>query len=268
MKRDPNRDGAVGYGMKSLSLLSVLLGAALASGCVSARMTTNLKPGADPELKSPAGRFYVAGVKYLNTDPQAQQMSGADYERNLIPLVRKECVSRYPALFVDQPGDSIPLGVEVRQTSTLHNGKTVAWMLCTVFVCGMILPCPGQMDEAFVVKAGVWGGRDGMRGAPLENGFQRENYSWVSLFTPLALIRIPGESDFPKVSGTIFGIQSQMRLYYEQIAQQTATALAQLVATKDPEYWATVSASTEALPSTLQPPPTSVPLPGEQPQPF
>jgi hypothetical protein len=271
MKNDSERGGAMIRSMKSVMFLCVV-GPLLLSGCMSARVTTNLKPGTDPELKSPAGQFYVAGLKYkyadANQQVQMDQTTIADAERRLLPLVRKESASRYPALFVNEASSSsIPLGVEVNCTITQHNGKMVAWMLCTVDICGTILPVPGDYDEDFDVKAGIWNGRDGIAGVPLQNSFRREDHMWVSVFSPAALITIPGESDFPKMSGTIFGIQSQMETGYQQTAQQVATALAQLVATKEPGFWV-VPAGSESSPAALPSVPTTLPPPAEQGTPF
>jgi hypothetical protein len=183
--------------------------------------------------------------------------------------VRKECASRYPALFVDEASSSsIPLGVEVICTTTQHPGKTIAWMLCTVDICGTILPAPGDTDEDFDVKAGVWNGRDGIAGAPLQNGFHREDHVWVSIFSPAALISIPGESDFPKTSGTLFSMQEQMRNSYQITAQQVATSLAHLVADKEPGFWV-VSASSESSPAaSSSAPTTTLPPPTDQAAPF
>ena len=252
---------------RRFSMVLCALVALLVTGCMSARVTTNLKPASDPQLKSAAGRFYIASLKFADTNPQAQQNSGADFERNLLPLVRKECATRYPGLFSEQISGCIPLGVQVDHATAMHVGKTLAWELGTVCLCGLIFPCPGDSDEDLAVKAGVWNGRDFNRGAVVETSFRRENHTWVSLLTPSALIHIPGESDFPKISGTLFGIQSQMQEYYLQIAQQTATALAPLVAAKDPEYWA-FPAGAETSPSSFQPPPSAVPLPAEPAAPF
>ena len=272
MKNNVQQGSMTISGMKSLMLLGVT-GLLLGSGCMSARVTTSLKPGTDPALKSPAGQFYVAGLKYKYADanPQVQmdQTTTADAERRLLPLVRKESVSRYPALFVNEASSSsIPLGVEVNCTITQHSGKMAAWMLCTVDICGTIFPCPVQQEEDIDVKAGMWNGRDGIAGVPLQNSFRREDHQWVSIFSPAALITIPGESDFPKMSGTIFGIQSQMETGYQQTAQQVATALAQLVATKEPGFWVVPvgsESSPAALPST---PTTTLPPPAESAAPF
>jgi len=184
-------------------------------------------------------------------------------------MVRKECISRYPALFAnDASSGSIPLSVEIDGTITMHTGKMVAWMLCTADICGTLLPCPAQQDEDFDVKAGVWNGRDGIAGVPLQNSFRREEHLWVSVFSPAALITIPGESDFPKISGTIFGVQEQMETAYQQTAQQVATALAQLVAAKEPGFWV-VPVGRESTPGTLPAVPTTMlPPPAESAAPF
>ena len=246
--------------MKPLMLFCVAV-PLLVSGCMSMRATTDLKPEANAELKSPAGRFYVAGLKYKYADanPQIQidQKTIDDAERRLLTLVNKECASRYPALFVDEASSgSIPLGVEVNCTTTQHPGKSMAWILCTVDICGLILPAPGQVDEAFEVKTGVANGRGGMSGSPLQKSFRREDHFWVSVMTPSALIHMPGESDFPKMSGTLFSIQAQMDSSYQQTAQQVATALAQLVATQEPGFWV-VPVGSESVPTTL---PTAAPF--------
>ena len=256
--------------MKSV-MLSFVVGPLLVSGCMSMRMTTNLKPETDPTLKSPAGQFYIAGLKYkyadANQQVQIDQSTIADAERRLLPLVRKECTSRYPALFMAEASSAIPLGVEVDCTMTMHTGKMVAWMLCTVDLCGTFFPCPAAQDEDFDVKAGVWNGRDGIGGTPLQNSFRREDHLWVSVFSPAALITIPGESDFPKMSGTLLGMQEQMETSYQQTAQQVATALAKLVAVKEPGYW-TTPVGRENNPATPPSVPTTLPPPAESSAPF
>jgi hypothetical protein len=272
MKTNAKRAGQAIYGMKPVMLLCVV-GPLLVSGCMSARVTTDLKPETNAELKSPAGRFYVAGLKYKYADANPQipidQKTMDDAERRLLPLVNKECASRYPALFVNGAASgSIPLGVEVHCTTTQHTGKTVAWMLCTLDICGLILPCPGGVDEDFDVRAGVWNGRDGLRGVPLQKNFRREDHFWVSVMTPLALIHMPGASDFPKFSGTVMDIQQQMETSYQQTAQQVATALAQLVATKEPEFWVVPVGSESSPAALLSTPTTTLPPPAEPATPF
>jgi hypothetical protein len=270
MKNNAKRAGLAVHGMKPVMLLCVV-GPLLVSGCMSQRVTTNLKPETNAELKSPAGQFYVAGLKYAWAMPNGAMDKElvAKAEQHLLPLVRKECTSRYPALFMDDASSSaIPLAVELNCTTTMHQGKTIAWMLCTLDICGTILPAPGDTDEDFDVKVGVWNGRDGIGGVPLKNSFQRQEHVWVSVFSPAALITIPGESDFPKMSGTVFGIQEQMELSYQQTAQQVATALAQLVATKEPGFWVVPVGNGNSPTALSSAPTTTLPPPTESAAPF
>lgn len=256
--------------LKPLMRTLLCAGAALlAGGCMSARTTTNLQPGSDPALTSSAGTFHIANLKYANSDRRFAQ-NDREFERSLLPFLRKECVARYPALFVDESAGGIPLGVEVSNTTTMHDGKMMAWMFCTLTLCGVIFPCPAQTDEDIDVQVRVWSGRDTLLGARLQKSFRQETHMWISLLTPLALITVPGESDFPKMSGTVFGYKEQMNCYYKQVAQQIATATAHLVAATDAAHWtaqprAPAASGAPAAPAAL---PTILPPPTEGAVPF
>ncbi len=225
------------------------------SGCMSGRTTTNLKPETNLELKYSAGKFYIEGLKYDNNLPENPTM--ADFDKRLLPLVRKECIARYPELFSGDSSSSIPLWIDVNQKTNSNDTKTFTWMFCSLMLCGMVFPLPGESDEQFDVKAGVWNGQQGIKGASANKSFDRNMYFWVTVFTPLALITIPGESDFPKESGTIFGIESQMAAYELLTAQQIATALAKSVAEKDPSFWSArplmLKGTQSVLPEAIQP---------------
>ena len=86
-------------------LLLCMIGTLFVSGCMSMRIITDFKPEADPELKSPAGMFYIADLKYSSHPDGMDNTSGAAHEKKvtrlLLPMLRKECAVRYPALFVD-----------------------------------------------------------------------------------------------------------------------------------------------------------------------
>ena len=224
---------------KAAVLPMLCIGLALmGSGCVSGRMTTDLKPEKDPALKAAAGTFYVADLKFgdSSSNPQLSE-TYKKYQRQLLPLLQKECAERYPALFANDSASAIPLGVDVESTTTLHDGKMLGWMFGTLLISGLILPCPGDMDEDITIKAGVWTGREDLQSATLQKSFRREIHTWTSLLTPAALITIPGESDFPKVSGTLAEIQGMEKVYLQELASQIATALAKMVVTKDAAYW-------------------------------
>ena len=255
--------------IKLLCLTSIIFAA---GGCMSARTTTSLKPEVNPDLKSPAGKFYVEGIKYTtdivrqsSPDSKRQDADGQikAYEekfcKNVLPLVRKECITRYPALFTDSSSSAaaIPLWVDVNHITVTNDSRSITWMLCTVMICGIILPCPGDSDETIEIKTGVWDGREGIRGAAVPNSFKRFSEFWVSIL-PTALIPISGESDFPKISGTVFEIESQMAAYELITAQQIATAIAKSVADKKSDYWAVAPqqqkiAVQQALPEAVAP---------------
>lgn len=208
----------------------------LCGGCLSARMTTDLMPQSDPALTSAAGKFHIAGVKF--TAPGVADNIIMTRERELLPLLQRECAARYPGLFAEQSTASIPLGVQVHVATDMHSGKTVGWMLGTLMMAGLIFPCPGQVEEAISVSAEVWNGGENMRGVPAGTAFHTDYHSWVTLLTPLGLIPIPGKSDVPKMSGTVFDVAKYEQMYLRQLAEQTATVTAQLVASKDAAHWA------------------------------
>jgi len=106
---------------------------------MSARTTTDLKPDANPELKSSAGKFYIEGIKY-DSDYGRQAARGGmgqNFEdqkkisdektcRNLLSLVRKECVTRYPALFTDNSSSAIPLWIDVKHVFDSNDSRKLA----------------------------------------------------------------------------------------------------------------------------------------------
>ena len=258
--------------MKPMMLLCVV-GALLAGGCASVRVTTNLKPESDPALKSPAGQFYVAGLKFTGVDGPDVRYSKEyldTYQARLLPLVRSECIARYPLLFAQDSTKSIPLWVEVNERITFHKGKMLAWMFGTLTLVPIVFPAPMvQLERDIDVTVGLWNGRDGMGSGTMRKDFHRDEHAWMTLLTPLALITIPGESDFPKTS-TAFNMSRFMYDDVPQVAQQVATALAKLVVTQDSAYWTAQPREqvTPGVPSALPALPTVLPPPAETAAPF
>jgi len=219
-------------------MLSCLTGALLLSGCASFRVVTDMKPAANPELKSPAGTFYVADFKLVPDQREtAPNIIGMwkKYQQEALPLLKKECVSRYPALFSTDATASIPLCITVETTQTRHELKTMCWMFGTLMVCGSILPLPGGRDEDILLKAYVGTGPNPIQTTTVQKNFRREFHGWMSLLTPSALIPIPGDSDLPKVSATV--LNSEKVFYLQPLTTQIVTALAETLATTAPEFW-------------------------------
>lgn len=241
---------------KNIKLLSLAVILSL-SGCMSERTTTDLKPETNPELKSSAGKFYIEGLTYANNIPIEQKNQPMlDIDKRLLPLMRKECITRYPQLFSEDASSSIPLWVDVNQVTTIDNNKSMIWFLSSVMLCGLVFPLPGGSDDQFAIKAGVWNGQEGIKGASVKRDFQRTSATWSSAFTPLALITIPGESDFPKSSYTEFNPRSRINDYELITAQQIATALAKSMADKDSGFWSArplMLKGSQSIPEAIQP---------------
>jgi len=260
---------------KTLHLLMCgVVGILFFSGCASYRVLTNLKPEADPALQSPAGRFYIAGIKYINNSDITPMFDQA-YEKDLLLLVRKECLARYPALFERSAAGGVPIWIDISDSNSASD-DTIIWMLCTVLITPMILPMPAQMDRTISVDVGVWNGTDSIAGMKLRKEFRREEHAWTSL-TPLALFPIPGESDLPKKSEVIDASGAKPFKnnvgYYDapQVAQQVATAIAKLVATKEPEFWTAqprLNNSSIGLPTRTGETPVAPPIPTDSVTPF
>ncbi|HBM16510.1 MAG TPA: hypothetical protein DD381_09255 [Lentisphaeria bacterium] len=231
--------------MKSMKLFSVLGISTLflLNGCYSGKLNSNIKPQENPKLNSPAGKFYVEGISYTNdlkNKREGEYMK--DFDKRILPLVRKESVSRYPELFTDDSSDAIPLWVDINQNTNIHTTKTTLWMLCTVMICGLILPLPSDTSENIAIKTGIWNGYNGIKGSSLNKELKIESEAWISLLTPSALISVPGESDFPKKSGTMmFGTKNITDYYESIIAQLIVTTLAGTITEKDPSFWTTSS---------------------------
>jgi hypothetical protein len=248
--------------MKKLSLISFGLAIVLlSSGCASFRVKTDLVPETDAKLQSPAGMFYIAGLKYSIEDTGASQPNTPAYiahqEKQFLALLRKECPAQYPLLFSKEEGSAIPLFVTVANRKNPNVGKELAFLFLTLTICGNILPAPRETDLDLTVLTSVWNGVDGPSGAGGRKQFHREERGWFSLFTPLGLITIPGESDFPKAmqAGNPFLDNSL------QIAQQVATALAKIIESKGPDFWTSSSRREQLSGSAPVPAIQSAPLP-------
>lgn len=263
------------HAMKHVIFLCVA-GVLLTSGCASTRVVTDLKPESDPALKSPAGQFYVAGLKYGDAEgsdgPRTAEWN-ANYGKRLLPLVRNECIARYPLLFAQDSANSIPLWLEVSGKRTQHQGKFIAWMLGTLYLSPLIFPTPMIQDDRDIgVTVGLWNGHDGMGSGTIRREFRREEHAWFTIYTPWGLMKMSGESDFPKVSKVMSNGRDIDSV--PQVAQQIATAIAKLIAPKDPAFW-TAPAQEPATPAqgqgatgALPALPTALPLPTEPAAPF
>lgn len=222
--------------MRQFNMIPVLLYCGLGfllltgSGCVSGRTITTLKPASEPGLSVPDSRFYIADLNYtLPATPYSEKQ-----QKRISEEFKKECLSAYPKLFTDSPDGAVPLSVTISQTNKVYLGKTMCWMYGTLLISGVILPCPGQMDEAYEINVSVRGNNQTL--LCTTNGFRNEYHTWCSLLTPAALMEIPGESDFPKISGSLFNMKPLEDDYYNTISRQLASAVAHAVVGSGSEF--------------------------------
>ncbi|MDD5596453.1 MAG: hypothetical protein PHV82_00825 [Victivallaceae bacterium] len=135
-------------------------------------------------------------------------------------------------------------------------------MLCSLTLCGTIFPAPLNSERNINVAVSLWNGYDG-GGLSVNNSFRRREYVWVS-FSPCALITVPGESDFPKISEAF----NMGRFAYNdipQVAQQIAAVTARAVTGKSPVHW---KAGVRALKPAVLPKPqdSAMPVPVSAPR--
>lgn len=247
------------FGVLALCIAGLMAGA----GCQSTRVLTDLKPEQNPELSAPAGTFYIAELNYSNPVQYTEKA-----QREILAVLRRESVQAYPKLFTENPSGAIPLSVGISYETDTHDFKNMVWMFGTLLT---MLPCPFHMDYEYKTSVKVWTEGSGLLVPELSKPFRNEMHQWVSLFSPLALIPVPGETDVPKVSGSLFNISRLEKLYYEGFARQVATATAQLVTKADPGFW--TAQPQRSAPAVLQPSGASAPagalvLPTETVAPF
>jgi hypothetical protein len=248
-----------------------VMGIFLYSGCASFRVLTDLKPEADATLQSSAGRFYIAGLKYKDFDPTKPYTDFlVVHEQRLLTSLRIECLARYPLLFTKDSIDSIPLWIKL-DDSLISKGDRFEWMFGTLFMAPYFLPLPTDRERNMTVAIGTGTSREGFNNVAIRKDFNRKEHGWFTIFSPLALIAIPGESDFPKVSVAFNNKGLDIYDYVPQVAQQVATAIAKLVAAKDSEFWTTqprLNTPSIMLPTQTGDVPVASPLPTDSVAPF
>jgi hypothetical protein len=176
-------------------------------------------------------------------------------------------------LFTEEEKLAIPLYVTLTDAIELHQPRRVVWMLCTLMITPVILPMPSMVEHDLTVSVSASKVTAGEGSTEDRKKFHREVHAWETALTPLGLITVPGESDFPKESraGDFEPILMRWSYDYEQVAQQMATALAKVIVSKELDFWK------DALrPAQKQGPsatgatdaPAASPVPTDSPTPF
>ena len=230
--------------VNKLFVLMTLTGGVFLSGCSTYfRVVSDPEPGSDPNLKSPAGTFYLAELRLNSngTDPRTA-VKDKEFQVRYLPMLRKEYCKRYPALFSETATGSIPLLVESEAIKfSISNMKAQGFMHSY------------DSEEESFVRVSVWTGRKDLRSEAVEAKMRREEHArqWTNLFV-------------------IFNVQALEDAELQKRAPQMVTIIAKLIATKDPAFWTAqprASASPTLLPTSPVATP-AIPIPSETVAPF
>lgn len=192
----------------------LLAGTAFVStGCMSMRHTTNIKPPPNAATLSLGRQFRLESVKRVNKDgseavsslPYRPPESPADINeinRDLIwddakwlAEMSRTAQARYPAIFAEGQR-AYPLSVVVRVKGDSPSiALVVSQMLLSGLVLGGLLPLYAvEKSDIEVCPELLLDG--GMVRVPLATvGFELRSGVWITVFTPLGLIPVPGRAD-------------------------------------------------------------------------
>lgn len=174
-----------------------------ATGCMSVRYSTTLPP-AGPRDR--ALGLVKVNVTNLNlSSPNGYGSIVPDMSRGKFMA---EARQQYPLIFAEGR-DALPVNVEVDCEYDDFSDRAGKYALLTVLTLGLVpTPAPAGGNEAGVFSVRV-SAMDPDHG-PIEYPavtFQRRNAAWWTVFTPLGLIPVPGQTDIPRNSTTIIGFE-------------------------------------------------------------
>jgi tetratricopeptide (TPR) repeat protein len=190
--------------MKILRLFALCSLAAcmmFATGCMSVRFATTLPPSGN--------RDRSLGLVKVNITNLVLSSRGG--RGNIVPdLTRKDFMAaareQYPLIF-DEDRNALPVSVEVACVYDDFHERAGKYALFTVLTLGIIpSPAPPGANEAgdFSVRVSALDPDQGVMAYPPVT-FQRRNAAWWTVFTPLGLFPVPGETDVPRSFNSLLG---------------------------------------------------------------
>ncbi len=138
--------------------------------------------------------------------------------------------TRYPQLFSRDP-KAIPCTVSIAYLSQ-DKPKELPLLILTLGLAGMVFPCwpPHEFHQNFDITLDA--GEDRVFGKTACSACE---FKSISLYTPFALLGVPGESDIPKQSGVV---ASQNKEFQERkgeaILDELVEAIAAVLVKTDP----------------------------------
>ena len=170
-----------------------------ATGCTSIRYSTT--------LPASGRRDRCLGLVKVNiTNVVVSSPAGRG---NIVPeLSRKSFMTaargQYPLIF-DEDRNALPVNVEVACDYDDGRERDGKYALYTLLAVGLVpVPAPGANEAGdFSVRVSADDPGQGVIEYPVVT-FQRQNAAWWTVFSPLGLIPVPGQSDVPRSSSTMF----------------------------------------------------------------
>lgn len=212
--------------MTSLIRWAAVLGSVvLLSGCISQRSVSTLK-------ETPGAATTLAGMKFrvaLAEDGSGKTTPGDHLQQGLLKA--------YPELFTNDL-DAIPL--VIRQKSEID--QQIIGAVITGLTLG-IIPLPAH--SGFRMELGVtpWTSTGALQPESVIS-YIRRDHGWLSIFTPLGLIPIPGRSDIPRMTSLAMNEASmtayakkQGALSESSLHKATVSALANMDQQALRQYW-------------------------------
>jgi hypothetical protein len=193
--------------MKILRLLGLCSSAAacvmFVTGCMSMRFATTLPPAGQ--------RDRCLGLVKVNITNLVVS-SPAGYG-NIVPdMARKDFMAaareQYPLIF-DEDRNALPVNVEVVCEYDDYHERALKYALLTVVSIGIVPSrAPPGANEAgdFSVRVSADDPDEGPIAYPPVT-FQRQNVAWWTVFTPLGLFPVPGQTDAPRSRGMISNLE-------------------------------------------------------------
>lgn len=219
-----------------------LCGAFFLTGCCSTRFTSTIRK---TEVTGVKGKAYFKIVKA--TPPPHHFMCGSptgyavdnkdDVLRSNLAMgsynisedefrkkVFQVAMDRYPELFREAP-DAIPIDVTVTGKNSSSTVASITAEILTLTLLGGIFPLPISGTSEFVVRTELHDMGTPGQGAPVP--FIRRDVLWLTVFTPLGLIPIPGETACEKTSevGQLKSFQTGGALTLEGFADAVVAGL-------------------------------------------
>lgn len=205
----------------SLRWLGVITVCLLMSGCASQRVTSTLKPSGDTGLELGRARFCIVGY----TDIHDKEIPPAMEKYRLTAgRLQERAKVLYPGLFTD---DLTALPITVRDNIREDNSGMDLPAMLTAFTLG-IVPFTGKIVTSHEVATDVRNAL-GDNLADSKVHFDTELAMWVTLFSPLGSLPVPGEADLPRdtvllgipLSGDPYAVGDKYMTYNADIMIET-----------------------------------------------